>query len=232
MGLLIIYIFLAVGVSFLCSILEAVLLSTSPYYIDSLISQKKSGAALLKKNSDQIDKSISAILTLNTFAHTLGAAGVGAQVMVIVGEDYMFIASAILTLMILYFSEIIPKTIGALHWQKLAIPSSYIIRTIIYFTYPLLLISGLITKLFRKGQRQKISRDEIKAVSELGEKDGTLDEQEGDIIENLLNLTFLYVAIFLIQVVILPLLSFLFLVKLANALFQKNIPVILHHSHQ
>jgi len=188
MSLLVLYFFLAVGISFLCSVLEAVLLSTTPYYIDSLMLQKKAGALLLKKNRVQIDKSISGILTLNTFANTLGAAGVGAQAMVLFGKEYMFFTSAILTLIILYFSEIIPKTIGALYWKNLAIPAAYIIRGIIYITYPLLLISGLVTRLFKKGQRQKMSRDEIKAVSEQGEKEGILDEQESGIIENLLNL--------------------------------------------
>lgn len=188
MEFLILFFIAAVAISFLCSILEAVLLSTTTYYIDSLVLQNKIGANLLKKNKDQIDKSISAILTINTFANTLGAAGVGAEAMVLFGEEYMFLASSVLTVTILYFSEIIPKTIGALYWKTLAIPASYLITFIVIIAYPFLILSTLLTKLFKKSERQKISREEIIAASEQGEKEGIINEQESDIIENLLNL--------------------------------------------
>jgi len=186
--LLFLYFFIAIGISFVCSLLEATLLSTPAYFIQSLVDEKKSGAGVLKKTKDDIDFSISAILTVNTFANTLGASGVGAQAMKLFGESYMFFASAILTLAILFVSEIIPKTIGALYWQKLAIPASYIIRFLIFITYPILLLTTTITKLIKKQKRQKISRNDIIAVSEIGEKDGVLNENEGDIIENLLSL--------------------------------------------
>lgn len=188
MELLILFFVLAVVISFLCSILEAVLLSTTPSYIQTLLFQEKRGARLLQKNKEQIDLSISAILTVNTFANTLGASGVGAEAMVLFGEEYMFFASALLTLCILYFSEIIPKTIGATHWQRLAIPASYLIRGLVVITYPLLIISSLITRMFKKHSMQKTSREEIRAISELGSREGILDEQESDIIENLLDL--------------------------------------------
>jgi CBS domain containing-hemolysin-like protein len=193
MSLLIFYLFLAVGVSFLCSILEAVLLSTSKYYIDAQVQANQSGATLLKRNKDEIDNSISAILTLNTFAHTLGAAGVGAQAMIIFGQEYMFIISALLTLLILYISEIIPKTIGAIYWQQLAIPSAYVIRGMIMITYPLLLISSLITKFFKNAPNERVSLGEIKAMTDQGEKEGIVNSQEGSIIDNLLDLRSLHV---------------------------------------
>lgn len=188
MSLLFIYLFIAVGVSFLCSILEAVLLSTSVYYIDSLLDQKKKGALVLKKTKSDINNSISAILTLNTFAHTLGAAGVGAQAMMLFGEEYMFVISAILTLIILYVSEIIPKTVGALYWKKLAIPSAYIINIIVIITYPLLKISSIITNLFEGDKQEKVSIGEIKAITTQGEKDGIINEREGGLIDNVLDL--------------------------------------------
>ncbi|MEA3522434.1 MAG: CNNM domain-containing protein, partial [Campylobacterota bacterium] len=188
MTLLLLYLFIAVGVSFLCSILEAVLLSTSKYYIAARVDEKRSGALLLKRNADEIDLSISAILTLNTFAHTLGAAGVGAQAMLIFGEEYMFIISGILTLLILYISEIIPKTIGAIYSQQLAIPSAYIIRALIYLTYPLLLVSSFLTRLFNTNRNEKVSLGEIKAITDQGEKEGIVNEHEGSMIDNLLDL--------------------------------------------
>lgn len=188
MELLILFFLLAVGISFLCSILEAVLLSTTPAFIQVQLNQNRRGAALLKKNKEEIDRSISAILTVNTFAHTIGASGVGAEAMVIFGEEYMLIISAVLTLAILYLSEIVPKVIGATHWQKLAIPAAYLVRMLVIITYPLLLISSLITRFFRKETMQKTSREEIRAISELGSEEGILDEQESDIIENVLDL--------------------------------------------
>jgi len=188
MELLILFFLLAVTISFLCSILEAVLLSTTPAFIQVQLDKRRHGAGLLKKNKEQIDLSISAILTVNTFAHTIGASGVGAEAMVIFGEEHMLVISAILTLAILYLSEIVPKVIGATHWQKLAIPAAYLIRLLVIITYPLLLISSLITRIFRKEAIQKTSREEIKAISELGSEEGILDEQESGIIGNLLNL--------------------------------------------
>lgn len=188
MSLLFVYLIIAVGVSFLCSILEAVLLSTSKYYIDAQVKDRRSGAKLLKRNKDEIDHSISGILTLNTFAHTLGAAGVGAQAMVIFGEEYMFVISAVLTLLILYISEIVPKTIGAIYWQGLAIPSAYVIRAIIIITYPLLIVSSFITRLFKGKSSEKVSLGEIKAITDQGEKEGIVNTQEGSMIDNLLDL--------------------------------------------
>jgi len=188
MTLLFFYLFLAVGISFLCSILEAVVLSTNKFYIQAQVGKRASGAELLKKNSDEIDKSLSAILTLNTFAHTLGAAGVGAQAVIVFGNEYMFVISAVLTLIILYFSEIIPKTIGAIYWQRLAVFAAYTIRALIIITYPFLKISSLVTSFIKEGSTHKISVDEIKAVANQGEKDGLINEREGDIIDNILDL--------------------------------------------
>lgn len=117
MELLIFYLFLAIGVSFLCSILEAVLLSMNPSFIAVLEKSSPKNGRILRELKRDIDRPLSAILTLNTIAHTVGAAGVGAQAQIVFGNAYVTITSAILTLAILVFSEIIPKTLGATYWK-------------------------------------------------------------------------------------------------------------------
>lgn len=189
MGNLIIYLFLALVISFLCSILEAVLLSVSLSYIDSLEKKNNENNSLLKKLKTNIDRPIAAILTVNTIAHTIGAAGVGAESAKVFGEQYMFIVSSILTLLILYFSEIISKTIGALYWRKLANPSARIINILIYLTYPLVVIAEFTTKLFSNGEKITISREELLANALLSEIAGEINESESDIIENTLDLS-------------------------------------------
>ena len=111
MGLLLVFLFTALGVSFTCSVLEAVLLSSPMSFVSMLEREGRPGAALLKKYKQDIDKPISAILTLNTIAHTVGATGVGVQSEVLFGSEYFALTSAILTLLILVLSEILPKTI-------------------------------------------------------------------------------------------------------------------------
>lgn len=189
MGKLFIFLSLALVISFLCSILEAVLLSSSLPYISSLEHQKIKGAKLLIKLKTKIDRPIAAILTVNTIAHTIGAAGVGAESAKIFGEQYMFIISSILTLLILYFSEIIPKTIGAIYWKKLAIPSAHIINGLIYMTYPLTILAEQTTKLFAGKEGISVSREELLANTLLSETAGEINESESDIIENTLELS-------------------------------------------
>lgn len=109
MGLLLLYLIGALSISFLCSILEAVLLSVPMSFVSMLEKENRPGAALLKKYKQDIDKPIAAILSLNTISHTVGAAGVGAQSAEVFGSDFFALTSAILTLLILVFSEIIPK---------------------------------------------------------------------------------------------------------------------------
>ena len=188
--LLAIYFFIAIGVSFLCSILESVLLSLTPAYIEVVKRKKPKSGRLLEEQKKDIDKSIGAILTLNTFAHTLGAAGVGAQAALLFGHEYMFYISAILTLLILIFSEIIPKTIGAYYWKELSIVSSKIIKFLVFITYPLLLLMKRITNLIstKKGIINKITIEEIEATVAMGEDAGILKEKDSSIIENIFEL--------------------------------------------
>lgn len=188
--LLITYFLIAVGISFLCSILEAVILSITPAYIEVVKSKKKSSGELLEKQKDNIDQSIGAILTLNTFAHTFGAAGVGAEAAFMFGEEYMFYVSAILTILILIFSEIIPKTIGAYYWKPLSVLSSKIIQVLVFITYPLLYLMNKITVLIAKDQNieKSITKEELEATVNMGEVAGILKEKDSLIIENILTL--------------------------------------------
>ncbi len=188
--LLAIYFFIAIGVSFLCSILESVLLSLTPAYIEVVKEKNPKAGKLLENQKKDIDKSIGAILTLNTFAHTLGAAGVGAQAAIIFGHEYMFYISAILTILILIFSEIIPKTIGAYYWKELSGISSRIIQFLVFLTYPLLVFMKKITNLItpEKGILNKITKEEIEATISMGEDAGVLKEKDSNIIENIFDL--------------------------------------------
>ncbi len=189
MTLLFIYFFIAVGISFLCSILEAVILSTTPTYIQVIKNSKPKIGKQLEKQKKNIDKSIGAILTLNTFAHTLGAAGVGAEAVKIFGEEYMFYISAVLTILILVFSEIIPKTIGAYYWKELSGISSFFIAFLVFITYPLLVLMEFITKAIAKDKgKNSITKDELEATVAMGEEAGILKAKELHIIENIFDL--------------------------------------------
>ncbi|MEA3290438.1 MAG: DUF21 domain-containing protein, partial [Campylobacterota bacterium] len=172
--LLFTYFFIAVGISFLCSILESVLLSITPAYIEVLKEEKPKSGKLLEEQKKNIDISIAAILTLNTFAHTLGAAGVGAEAARMFGEQYMFYISAILTLLILIFSEIIPKTLGAYYWKELAPISAKITSALVFITYPLLKLMQKITALISKNKKftTEITKEEIEATVHMGEEAG------------------------------------------------------------
>ena len=189
MILLLSYLSLALFVSFLCSILEAVLLSIPNSFLIVKEESGKSWAKALLGLKNNIDKPLSAILSLNTVAHTVGAAGVGAQAVVVFGSEYFGVVSAILTILILVFTEIIPKTIGARYWRTLARPASIVINAMIVITYPLVVISVLITKAISKNQQeQTTSREEIAALASIGTDEGVFTEKEHKIIQNLLKL--------------------------------------------
>lgn len=189
MILLLFYLFLALFVSFLCSIMESVLLSTPQSF---LIVKQESGNTWAKAFADlktNIDKPLSAILSLNTVAHTIGAAGVGAQAVKLYGEASFGIVSAILTILILVITEIIPKTIGARYWRNLAMITSVIIQGMIIVTYPLVIMSAFMTKLISKNkQEQTTSREEIAALANIGADEGVFTNKEHKIIQNLLRL--------------------------------------------
>jgi len=186
---LIAYLFLALFVSFLCSIMESVLLSTPQSF---LIVKQKGGYKWAKSFIDlkiNIDKPLSAILSLNTVAHTIGAAGVGAQAVKVFGEAYFGAVSAVLTILILVITEIIPKTIGARYWRRLTMFSFFTIKIMIFITYPLVLMSAVITRIFSSSSEEKsTSREEIAAMASIGEDEGLFTSKENKIIQNIIKL--------------------------------------------
>jgi CBS domain containing-hemolysin-like protein len=189
MTLLFAYLFLALIVSFICSIMEAVLLSTPV----SFLRVKESGglkyATSMIRMKQKVDRPLSAILTLNTVAHTVGAAGVGAQAIIVFGDAYFGLVSAVLTILILVLTEIIPKTIGARYWRKLAPLSSSVIKIMIIITYPLVVASAAIIRLVSNQKNEHTtSRDEISALANIGTEEGIFAEKENKIIQNLIRL--------------------------------------------
>jgi len=166
--------------------MEAVILSVTPSYITKKVQAGKAYAAKLKKFKDNIDRPLAAILTLNTFAHTIGAAGVGAQAQAIWGNEYLSIISIILTLLILIFSEIIPKTLGANYWMRLTRFTVYTLSLLVVLLYPFILISQLITAMFNIRERKSVlSRADFSAMAEIATEDGLLEEGESKIIHNI-----------------------------------------------
>lgn len=189
MTLLIAYLFLALFVSFVCSIMESVLLSTPQSFL--IVEEEKgnpwAGKFIELKNN--IDKPLSAILSLNTVAHTIGAAGVGAQAVEVFGKESFGIVSAVLTILILVITEIIPKTIGANYWRNLAKLSFHVINFMIVITYPLVYLSSIITKAFSKDKKENTtSREEIAALTSIGADEGVFSEKEHKVIQNIIRL--------------------------------------------
>jgi len=191
--LLIAYILMALVFSFLCSVTEAVLLSITPSYIVELRGRNPKLAALLKKlKQDNVDQSLAAILTLNTIAHTVGAIGSGSKATIVFGSAWFGLFSAIMTLMILFLSEIIPKTIGAVYWRTLTGFTAQFVRILIWMLYPLIRVSEFLTRIIARGKTTHVfSREEFIAMAEIGEQTGKIDQNESRIIQNLFRFGFL-----------------------------------------
>lgn len=188
MTLLVVYLIIAIGVSFLCSILEAVLLSITPSYAENLAGMRPRAGRLVNRVRNRLDESLAAILILNTFAHTMGAFGVGSQALQIFGARWETLIAILLTLAILYFSEIIPKTIGATFWRPLALPSATLILWLVRIVYPMVWLATRLTRLFKHRRENEITREEILAMASLGQKDGALVAQENQYLSNVLSL--------------------------------------------
>ncbi|WP_305813003.1 CNNM domain-containing protein [Photobacterium leiognathi] len=186
MVLLTIYITVAIGVSFICSVLEAVLLSISPSYIATLRQQNHPAAARLTALKDNIDRPLASILTLNTIAHTIGAATAGAQATIVFGSEWLGVFSGVLTIGILLLSEIVPKTIGATYWRQLAPLTASMLRWMVLLLIPLVWVSEQITRRLSRGHEQPKLRDEISAMALLAHESGELGEGESKILANLL----------------------------------------------
>ncbi len=198
MSLLLFFFIFSIAFSFLCSVLEAVLLSVTPSYVNNKVQSGTVTGQLLEEYKKDIDRPLSAILTLNTIAHTVGAIGVGVQAGKLFGSNYLnflgihinleSIIATIMTLAILILSEIIPKTIGANNWKLLSPFTVKTIRILIWVLYPLVWVSQRITKTFKKEKGKSVlSRADFAAMTRVGEETGALEKDESDIIKNLLS---------------------------------------------
>lgn len=189
MELLLVFLLAAMAVSFLCSVLEAVLMSTPISYITMCEEEGYKPAVRMKAYKQDSSRPLAAILSLNTIANTIGAAGVGRQATIVFGSQWFGLVSAITTILILVFSEIIPKTIGTTHWKSLMGPASAVIRGLIFVLYPVVVcVEGLQKLITPKTSDTSISREEVGAMADVAEESGELDEDENEIIQNIINL--------------------------------------------
>ena len=147
-------------------------------------------ASIMKKYKQDPSKPIAAILSLNTIANTIGAAGVGYQANVIFGSQWFGLVSAATTILILVFAEIIPKTIGTTHWRSLMGFTAYVIRALVIILYPVVICVEWLQKLIspKNQEAAAISREEVGAMADVAEESGELDEDENEIIQNLINI--------------------------------------------
>ncbi len=183
-----VFLFLAIGVSFLCSLLEASLLTLGPTEAKLLTDKGRRAGPILESFQENVDRPLTAILTLNTLAHTFGAMGIGGQTLRIFGSEWVMLASVVVTLLILVLSEIVPKTLGATYARKLATFTAITVQLMIYPLTPFIWLMNQLSRFIGGGHQQKISRSELKVLTEMGHSQGTLDQREHDLIRNLLAL--------------------------------------------
>ncbi|MBR3407236.1 MAG: DUF21 domain-containing protein [Paludibacteraceae bacterium] len=189
MGLLLLFLLGAMGISFLCSVLESVLMTTTYSYINLRMEEGYAPATLMKQYKDDPSRPLAAILSLNTIANTIGAAGVGMQATALFGEVWFGVVSAVTTLLILIFAEIIPKTIGTTWWKSLMGFTARTVRALIIILYPFVLLVELITRIFPNNEDDPtVSREEVLAMVNVGEEEGVVDEDENKIFTNLMRL--------------------------------------------
>lgn len=186
-ALLVLYVLLALLFSFLCSIAEASLLSITPAYIAGLKAKNPKKAERLRQlKVDNLDKSLAAILTVNTIAHTVGAIGAGAKATAVFGDAWFGVFSAVMTLLILFLSEIIPKTLGAVYWRQLAGFTLAYVNVLIHAMYPLIVVSEKLTQWISGGKKaDHFNRDEFVAMADIGQEQGHINDRESKIIRNL-----------------------------------------------
>jgi putative hemolysin len=191
MGSLLLVVGVGLAISFLCSVLEAVLLSLTHSYVGVLHERGERAGVLLTRMREHIDEPIAAILTLNTIAHTVSAAMGGALALRVFGSQWIAAFSAVLTLAILVLSEIIPKTLGATYWKELAAPTAYTLRVMIIAMKPILIPLALINRMImpKGGRGPTVSRAELEVLAEIGRKEGTIDAEEFQVLSNMMNLS-------------------------------------------
>ena len=186
MTLLLIYVALALGVSFVCSIMEAVLLSVTPSFVAQMERDRGRVGQKLRVYKDHVDQPLAAILSLNTIAHTVGAAGAGAQAAAVFGNAYVGIISGVLTFLILVISEIIPKTLGAVYWRPLTPVVVRMLGLTIPAMWPLVKMADGLAKLIARGRGKVFfHREEFIALAEAGAQEGVLHEEESRILKSL-----------------------------------------------
>ncbi len=186
---LVFYFIISHIISFLCSILESVLLSCTPAYISLL---KKKGAVsgkILEELKERVDRPLAAILTLNTISHTFGAAGVGASVLTLFGDSWVAMGSVVITLTMLYWTEMLPKTLGAFYWKRLAPYCARPLQFMIGMTYPFVVSFNLFAQLISRGKKHdRITEDDIRVALEIGAKAGVIEVAEQEMVENIFRL--------------------------------------------
>ncbi len=190
MATLLLVLGISLSISFLCSILEAVLLSISHSYVAILQERGHPAGDLLARMRRNIDEPIAAILTLNTIAHTVGATMGGAMALEVFGDRWIALFSAVLTLVILVFSEIVPKTLGATWWERLAPAAARVLRWMIVLMKPVLIPLAWFNRLITpRGERgATVSRAELEVLAEIGRREGTIDHEEWEVMNNVMNL--------------------------------------------
>lgn len=194
MSLLIFFIVITLVGSFLCSLLESVILSVTPTYIQLGVQAKRKSAFKLQRQKSNLDRPLAAILTFNTVCNTMGSAGVGVQVLHIFGDYYVAFASAGLTFFILIIGEIIPKTLGAGRWRTLAPFAAYAISGLIILLYPIVILTEYLSDMVGGSYKHKLTREEMIVTAEMGASHGTLNKKETTIIKNLLMLENIYAS--------------------------------------
>jgi len=158
-------------------------------FVGIMLKKHPKSGKLLERLKEDINRPLAAILSLNTIANTVGAAGVGAVTYDILGSKWVAIMSGILTLSILIFSEIIPKTIGAHYWKKLAVPTGYITRAMMVLLFPFVALLQILSNWLKPDIKQDmVTKEDVIAMAEMGEDEGTIEQDESTVIENILQL--------------------------------------------
>ena len=189
MVVLFIFLFSALAISALCSILEATLMSTPLSFITMKEEEGYRPATKFKEFKQNSSRPIAAILSLNTIANTIGAAGVGSQATIVFGNEWFGVVSAVTTILILVFSEIIPKTIGTTHWRYLMGFATRSISVLVIILFPVVVTLEWVSRLITpKADGTSVSREEVSAIANVAEEEDVLDEDENTLIQNIIKM--------------------------------------------
>lgn len=183
-----------VTISFICSFLEAVFLSISPAFVAVAVREGKNYGRLLEHMKENVDRPISAVLTMNTVMTTLGSAGVGAMTQTAYGNVALSIVSGLLGFAILVVSEFIPKILATSYWKQTAPVAAYVIQGLIFIFFPVVWFAEFVGRVFNRPETMTVTREEMIATAELGVEEGSLHRKESAIIKNLLTMNSLFVS--------------------------------------